>query len=606
LENISSQQLLWVLWAAYGYANGHRSLVQIGYDYSLIIFPVNETGSYQYVPESNSLVVHDLSVNKETIRPNDQGWPSDASVVLVVVWNQTKMSNGYFASAEAGCLVQNVYLAAASLDLGTCCVGGVNSGGLRNDLELLSTLIPLLVMPLGYPATPYPPASPNFDCMTGNLPPVQYSDLSFEDALRNMHFAREWAAENLSLQELSQLLWAAYGYTNVTSLGGNKKYHKTTPDSWGWYSLVIFVSNATGVYKYLPDSSPNATPTPDPNHSVMEILHGDKRLDIANACSGQIWAADAPAIFLIVYNSSYNGGNTGDGGTLPHEFMEVNAGAVIQELFLEAAAWNLSANVVSEGLEEWNGTGAEELRSIIGLPSSAIPLYIVPVGARAQDSIPPTIHILSPENKTFYPENNVSLIFTVDEPTDWMGYSLNGQTNVTTLGNTTLTSLVDGEYSVVVYANNTAGNMGASDTIMFWVDTTPPDITYVYQTPPKDNVTPEDEVEVYAGVIDNISGWPKVVLNYTTNNGTWFTTPMTLDGAGYNATIPQHPYCTNITYVIIAEDNATNIITTEEFEYDTQYHVIPEFPLFLVLPLFVIATLLAIMVYRRNHFAGQK
>ena len=359
LENVSSQQLLWVLWAAYGYANGHRSLPQIGYDYSLVIFPVNETGSYRYVPESNSLVVHNLTVNKETIRLHDQGWPSDASVVLVVVWNQTKMSNGYFASAEAGCLVQNVYLAAASLDLGTCCVGGVDSEGLRNALELLGTLIPLLVMPLGYPTTPYPPASPSFDYMTGNLPLVQYSDLSFEDALRNMHFAREWTAENLSLQELSQLLWAAYGYSNVTSLGGHKKYHKTTPSSNGLYPLIIFVSNATGVYKYLPDSSPNATPTPDPNHSVMEIVHGDKRLDIANACSGQVWAADASAIFFIVYNSSYNGGNTGDGGALPHEFMEVNAGAVIQELFLEAAAWNLSANVVSEGLEEWNGTGAE-------------------------------------------------------------------------------------------------------------------------------------------------------------------------------------------------------------------------------------------------------
>jgi len=83
---------------------------------------------------------------------------------------------------------------------------------------------------------------------------------------------------------------------------------------------------------------------------------------------------------LIVYNSSYNDGNTGDGGALPHEFMEVNAGAVIQELFLEAAAWNLSANVVSEGLEEWNGTGAEELRNILDLSSSIIPLYLVPVG----------------------------------------------------------------------------------------------------------------------------------------------------------------------------------------------------------------------------------
>ena len=381
-ENISEQWLLEILELAYGTTNGHRSVPQIGDDYSLVIFPYNETGSYRYIPESNSLVVHDPSVNKDTIPAYDyynQAWVKDANVILAVVWNQTRMSNRYFASAEAGCFVQNMYLAAITFDIGTCCVGDIHSEELRNDLNLPSTLIPLLVMPLGYRTSPYPPASPNYEYMTGNLPSVQYSDLSFEDAVRNMVFTQEWTSEDLSLQEISQLLWAAYGYTNIT-FGWHKAYHKTTPDSYAWYPLIIYFSNATGVYRYLPDSSPNAVPMPLPYHGITKILSGDKRLDIANACAGQTWAADAPTIFLIAYNSSYNNGNTGDGGVLPHLFTEVGTGAVIQELFLEASAWDLSANVVSEGLEEWNGTGAEELRSILGLPPSAIPLYIVPVG----------------------------------------------------------------------------------------------------------------------------------------------------------------------------------------------------------------------------------
>jgi hypothetical protein len=51
----------------------------------------------------------------------------------------------------------------------------------------------------------------------------------------------------------------------------------------------------------------------------------------------------------------------------------------------------------------------------------------------------------------------------------------------------------------------------------------------------------------------------------------------------------------------MAEDYANNTITTEEMGYTYQYHVVPEFPLFLILPLFVIATLLAVIVYRKKH-----
>jgi SagB-type dehydrogenase family enzyme len=453
------------LWSAYGHFNDRRNVPQIGYDYSLIIFAVNETGSYRYIPENNSLVVHDLTVNKETIRPHDSGWPSNASVVLVVVWNETKMGNGYFASAEAGCLVQNVYLAAASLNLGTCCVGSVNSAELRNDLKLPSTMIPLLVMPLGYPTNPYPAASPNYDVMTGNLPLVQYSELSFKDSIRNMLFTQTWPTENLSLQKLSQLLWAAYGYTNITY---EATYHRTTPSAYGIYPLVIYVSNATGIYQYLPE-----------NHSTVEILQGDRRFDIANACSNQSWVAKAPAIFLIVYNSSYNNGTTGDrGGT--HEFIEVDAGAVIQQLFLEASAWNLSVNIVSQGLEDWNGTGAKELRGILNLSPSLIPLCIVPIGSRSIDSTEPTIGTPSqnPGPTAVGPYQNVTVtVDVVDEETGVreviLSYSINeGQTwiNATmkNISNNTYTGEISGfeagthvQYKIIAYDN--ANNKAVED-----------------------------------------------------------------------------------------------------------------------------------------------
>jgi len=480
-ENISSQQLLEVLCAAYGHNNSYRSIPEIGYNYPLIIFPVNETGSYQYIPENNSLVVYDLTVNKETIHndfPSYNSWVTSANVILVIVWNQSEASNQYFASAEAGCLVQNVYLAAASLDLGTCCVGGIDSSGLSSHLKLPSSLIPLLVMPLGYPVISYPPASPNYDFMTGNLPPVQYSTLSFEDALKNMLFAQNWSARNLSTHELSQLFWASYGYTNITH---DSSYHRTTPSSRGIYPLVIFVSNATGVYQYLPE-----------NHSVKEIVQGDRRFEIANVSSGQLWATNAPAIFLVVYNSAYNGGNTGDGGVVEHLAIEVDAGAVVQELFLEASAWNLSTNIISQGLEDWNGTGANELRNILGLSSSYIPLYLVTVGSRIQDMTLPQIGIPSqnPEPTAVGPYQNVTvtvnvvdnetgireviLSYTIDEGQTWINITMKK------ISNDTYREEIPGfeadthvQYQIIAYdnANNIAINNNNNEYYVYTVIT---------------------------------------------------------------------------------------------------------------------------------------
>jgi len=133
-------------------------------------------------------------------------------------------------------------------------------------------------------------------------------------------------------------------------------------------------------------------------------------------------------------------------------------------------------------------------------------------------------------------------------------------------------------------------------------DTTPPVIEDVYQQPDKDSVYPDNQVEVYANVTDNPcgSGIKQVILNYTNGNGTWIPVNMTnLEGKTWNGTIRAFPYCTNVTYVIMAEDKAGNSITTEEMGYTYQYHVVPEFPSLLILPPFMFLALIAVALAKK-------
>ena len=82
------------------------------------------------------------------------------------------------------------------------------------------------------------------------------------------------------------------------------------------------------------------------------------------------------------------------------------------------------------------------------------------------DTVPPRIVVLSPENKT-YGESDIRSAFTVDEPVSWMGYSLDGNDNVTITGNVTLAVLSDGSHKIKFYAIDLVGNTGASPTIYF-------------------------------------------------------------------------------------------------------------------------------------------
>jgi peptide/nickel transport system substrate-binding protein len=107
-----------------------------------------------------------------------------------------------------------------------------------------------------------------------------------------------------------------------------------------------------------------------------------------------------------------------------------------------------------------------------GIFTSMNRLTMINIYEATPEILPPTIIVLSPANAT-YDTRNVSLIFTVDKATSWIGYRLDGAANVTITGNTTITNIPYGSHKVVVYANDTYGNMGTSNTVYFVIVSVP-------------------------------------------------------------------------------------------------------------------------------------
>jgi len=102
------------------------------------------------------------------------------------------------------------------------------------------------------------------------------------------------------------------------------------------------------------------------------------------------------------------------------------------------------------------------------------PYYMYLVRPESPDTTPPIISVISPENKT-YATNSISLTTTINEPTSWICYSLDGQANVTLTENMNLFGLNEGLHRIVFYAKDSAGNTGKSQEILFSINTSQPE-----------------------------------------------------------------------------------------------------------------------------------
>ena len=126
---------------------------------------------------------------------------------------------------------------------------------------------------------------------------------------------------------------------------------------------------------------------------------------------------------------------------------------------------------------------------------------------------------------------------------------------------------------------------------------------------PQNVVEPHQDVEVSVNVTDAESGVKNVTLFYTVNNGTtWENRTMNYNASAslYETTIGGQPLGTLVRFMIVTYDYAGNNATLDGTEPCCAYQVIPEFPSMIILPLFMIATLIAVMASKRKHFTEPK
>jgi len=189
------------------------------------------------------------------------------------------------------------------------------------------------------------------------------SDVSVEEALLKRRSVRNYADEALTLQEVSQLLWAAQGITDPSG-------KRTAPSAGALYPLEVYVvvgnveDVAKGVYKYKPQQ-----------HELVRVLDGDQRETLSQAALDQPSVKQGAIDIVITAIYERTTGKYGDRGI---RYVHMEAGHAAQNIYLQAVAMNLGMVVIGAFYDD-------QVKEALSLPENEEPLYIMPVGRKTND-----------------------------------------------------------------------------------------------------------------------------------------------------------------------------------------------------------------------------
>lgn len=195
--------------------------------------------------------------------------------------------------------------------------------------------------------------------------PAFTGKMSVEAAMLKKKSVRHFSKDPLTLEQVSQLLWAANGALPVDAISGATV--KTLPSAGGIYPLEIFLLTGNDTIKGLPAGIFQYYAI---SNSLVQTSQGDGRLALAQAALSQLWIASAPAVIVIAASFNKMTAKYGNEG-IKYVFME--SGSSNQNLYLQAEALGLRMGTV--GAFE-----AGSVSSAIKISAGVTPLLIVPVG----------------------------------------------------------------------------------------------------------------------------------------------------------------------------------------------------------------------------------
>jgi len=205
----------------------------------------------------------------------------------------------------------------------------------------------------------------------GWLPePSTTGDNSLEEVLANLKYVNSFTQTNLTLRQISQILWAGYGCTAHTT--SNSRAGLTVPSAYANYYLTqsIYLANESGVYRYH-----NRNPAPSMatrDHRIEKITSvrvrgplqsDDVRGSLRSAVSG---LPAAPCYVVLCLDTSYVG----------QQYAQLETGFAAGNMLIQASAIGLGCHFKTKL------TSAEQknIQAFTNIPASHIPQAIVSVG----------------------------------------------------------------------------------------------------------------------------------------------------------------------------------------------------------------------------------
>lgn len=178
--------------------------------------------------------------------------------------------------------------------------------------------------------------------------------VSLEAAIAARRSVRSYEPEELTLEQVGQLLWAAQGIT------GPRAHQRAAPSAGGRCPLEVYVCRADGVWHYRPEE-----------HALVRHLEADVRRALVDAAWGQRFLGEAPVVFVFSAVFARTVARYGERGRV--RYVPMDAGHAAQNLLLEAVALGLGSVPVG-------AFDDEAVARVLRLPSDQEPLYLLPVG----------------------------------------------------------------------------------------------------------------------------------------------------------------------------------------------------------------------------------
>jgi SagB-type dehydrogenase family enzyme len=187
--------------------------------------------------------------------------------------------------------------------------------------------------------------------------PKKQGGISVEECIARRRSIRNFRKEDLSIEQISQILWSAQGITD------QKMKFRAAPSAGALYPMELYLLCSSGVFHYLPES-----------HKLERISNNDLRQELSDACWGQNFIADAGISIVIC---AVYGRTTWRYGQRGIRYVDMEAGHIAQNIHLQAVSLGLGSVPVGAFSDE-------KVKNLLNLPRDHQPIYIIPVGYPSQ------------------------------------------------------------------------------------------------------------------------------------------------------------------------------------------------------------------------------